>query len=435
VSETAPGVDTSESHAKKLDADDPLASFRERFHIPRHPVSMDGPSIYLCGNSLGCMPRGVAGEAEMMLEDWARLGVEGHFFARDPWYAYHEQFREPYATLLGAKPEEVVAMNTLTVNLHLLMASFYRPTKGRYKVLIDGPCFPSDVYAVRSQIRERAHAVGVDPDGALVWVDPREGEHCVREEDIEGAIAEHGDSLALVLLAGVNYYSGKFYDCARIVRAAHEAGAIAGLDLAHAAGNAPVDLHQWNADFAVWCTYKYLNSGPGAVGGAFVHRRHLDRDDYKVMPRLEGWWGNDPDERFRMSPEFEPVRRADAWSLSNPPILSLLPVKVSLGIFMEAGYGNLREKSVKLTSYLEKMIGSTTRGSVRVITPGDPDRRGCQLSLLMPSKARETHDTLRREGVICDLREPDVIRVAPTPLYNTFHDCWRFAEILGRATG
>lgn len=435
MSDATGTIDTSEAHAKQLDANDPLAKFRERFHIPRHPVNMDEASVYLCGNSLGAMPRDVALEAEAMLEDWARLGVEGHFFARDPWYPYHEQFREPYAQLLGTKPEEVVAMNTLTANLHFMMVSFYRPTTTRYKILVDGPCFPSDVYSVKSQIRERAQTVGFDPDDALVWVEPRAGEHSVREEDIEGAIAEHGDSLALVLLAGVNYYSGKFYDCGRIVEAAHNAGAIAGLDLAHAAGNAPVTLHEWGADFAVWCTYKYMNSGPGAVAGAFVHERHLHRDDFKQMPRYEGWWGNDPDERFRMTPEFEPVRHADAWSLSNPPILSLLPVKVSLGIFMEAGYANLREKSVKLTGYLHAMIDSESDGSIEVITPDDPDRRGCQLSLKTGEHGKELHDKLRREGVVCDFREPNVIRVAPTPLYNTYHDCWRFAEILGRAIG
>ncbi|MEQ9616984.1 MAG: kynureninase [Phycisphaerales bacterium] len=424
-----PMIDTSEQHARSLDAADPLASFRERFHIPPNPSDPAEPSVYMCGNSLGCMPRGVTDKVGEFLEDWARYGVEGHFDARDPWYPCHESLREPYASLLGAKPEEVVAMNSLTVNLHLLMTTFYRPEGKRNRILIDGPCFPSDVYAVKSQIRSR----GFDPEEALIWASPREGEGHLREEDIVGLIEEQGDSIALVLLAGVNYYSGQFYDVKRIVDATHAAGAVAGVDLAHAAGNVPVKLHDWGADFAVWCTYKYLNSGAGAIAGAFVHERHLQRADFAGMPRCEGWWGNDPGERFKMTPEFEPVRRADAWSLSNPPILSLLPVKVSLDLFMEAGYANLRAKSEKLTGYLESMIESVNDGSITIITPREPSRRGCQLSLLTGEHGRELHTALSEAGVMCDFREPNVIRIAPTPLYNTFHDCWRFAEILGKA--
>ncbi len=421
--------DTSESHARALDAADLLSRFRDCFHIPPNPHAPGEESVYLCGNSLGCMPRDVKPAIEEMLEDWARLGVEGHFEARDPWYSFHESLREDYANLLGAKHEEVVAMNSLTANLHLLMTTFYRPTRERFRILIDGPCFPSDVYAVKSQIRER----GLDPDDALVWVQPRDGEGHLREQDIVGAIEEQGDSLALVLLAGVNFYSGQFYDVPSIVKAAHGIGAIAGIDLAHAVGNVPVSLHEWGADFAVWCTYKYLNSGPGAIAGAFVHERHLKLADFKQMPRFEGWWGNDPAERFKMTPEFEPVRRADAWSLSNPPVLGLAPVKVSLGLFKEAGFGALRERSIKLTAYLESMIESVNDGSITIITPREPNRRGAQLSLLTGRHGRELHTALSKAGVICDFREPNVIRIAPAPLYNNHHDCWRFAQLLGDA--
>ena len=421
--------DTSEAHARSLDAADPLSRFRERFCIPPNPNMPNESSVYMCGNSLGCMPKAVPDAIGEMCEDWARLGVEGHFEARDPWYPYHESLREDYASLLGAKHDEVVAMNSLTANLHLLMTSFYRPTKERFKILIDGPCFPSDVYAVKSQIRSR----GFDPESALIWVKPREGEGHLREEDIVGAIDEHGDSIALVLLAGVNFYSGQYYDVPRIVKAAHASGAVAGIDLAHAVGNVPVSLHEWDADFAVWCTYKYLNSGPGAVAGAFVHERHLNRAGFKEMPRYEGWWGNDPAGRFMMTPEFEPVRRADAWSLSNPPVLGLLPVKVSLAIYKEAGFANLRERSIKLTAYLESMIESVNDGSITIITPREPERRGAQLSLLTGTHGRELHTKITEAGVICDFREPNVIRIAPTPLYNSFHDCWRFAQLLGSA--
>ncbi len=294
-------ADRSEAAAHSLDASDPLASFRDRFHIPPNPSKPDEPSVYMCGNSLGCMPRDTAGAIEEMMEDWAQLGVEGHFEARDPWYPAHEPLRAPYAALLGAEEREVVAMNSLTANLHLLMQSFYRPTKDRFKILIDGPCFPSDVYAVKSQIRERAMSLGFDPAEALVWIEPREGEGHLREEDIEGAISQHGESLALVLLAGVNYYSGQFYDCGRIVKAAHTVGAVAGLDLAHAAGNAPVTLHDWDADFAVWCSYKYLNSGPGAVAGAFVHSRHLESDGFVDADTADDLARHRPEWKFPQS--------------------------------------------------------------------------------------------------------------------------------------
>jgi len=430
-------TDTSESHARALDAADPLAHTRELFHLPPNPHDQSESSVYLCGNSLGCQPKAVKERAGEFLEDWARFGVEGHFDARDPWYSYHESLREPYGKLLGAKQEQLVAMNSLTANLHLLMVSFYRPTKERFKILIDGPCFPSDVYAVKSQIR--AH--GLDPDAGLVWVKPREDEHTIRAEDIEGAIAEHKDSLALVLLAGVNYYCGQFYDVPRVIKAAHNAGAIAGVDLAHAAGNVPIKLDDWGPDFAAWCSYKYLNSGPGAIAGAYVNERHLGGaggsayERFKQMPRYEGWWGNDPATRFKMAPEFEPVSRADAWSLSNPPVLGLLPVKVSLDIFMEVGPEKLREKSQRLTGYLEAMIESVNDGSITIITPKSPDERGAQLSLLAGKDARVLHTALGEAGVICDFREPNVIRIAPTPLYNTFHDCWRFTQILGRTLG
>ncbi|HVZ95104.1 MAG TPA: kynureninase, partial [Phycisphaerales bacterium] len=414
-----------------------LRSYRDLFHIPKSPAHSDHrESIYLCGNSLGLMPRETRAAVDQELDDWATLGVEGHFHAKHPWLPYHEFLRDSAASLVGALPREVVVMNSLTVNLHLMMLSFYRPTWERSRILIDEPCFPSDIYAVKSQIRLH----GFDPAATLRWMKPRTGEHTIRTEDVLETIRRDGQSIALILLAGVNFVTGQAMDIPRITKAAREAGCVVGWDLAHAAGNVELKLHDWAPDFAAWCSYKYLNSGPGAVAGAFVHERHFDRPDYDAMPRLEGWWGNDPATRFKMGPEFTPVKSADAWQLSNPPIFSLTPVKVSLDLFRRAGMSNLRAKSIKLTAYLESLIDSIasdpaaqkSKHRLSIITPRDPASRGCQLSLMIedPAGAREFHTRLAEAGVICDFREPNVIRVAPVPLYNSFHDCWRFAEVL-----
>jgi kynureninase len=425
-----------EEGARALDARDPLASFRERFCVPPSPSHDDGrESVYLCGNSLGLQPRALAEAMRHELEDWARLGVEGHFHGRHPWYSYHEPMREPAARVVGALPHEVVVMNSLTVNLHLLMTSFFRPQGKRRKLLIDAPTFPSDVYAAKSQLRVH----GIDPADGLVEVGPREEEHTLRTEDVLEVLAEQGSEIALLLLGGVNYYTGQLLDLEAITRAAHAQGCLVGVDAAHAAGNVRLALHDHGVDFGAWCSYKYLNSGPGAVAGAFVHERHLGRGGaedfaaFRALPRFEGWWGNDPASRFEMGPEFIPTKAADAWQLSNPPILALAPVRVALELFDEAGWDALSEKSRLLTGYLEHLLDGVGGESLTVITPRDPSARGCQLSILAHDRPQELHERLQRAGVICDFRRPNVIRVAPTPLYNTFLDCWRFVEVLREA--
>lgn len=421
----ATAFDPDESFARAQDAVDPLARFRERFLIPRRP---DGqPVIYLCGNSLGLQPRSAAEIVNQELRDWAELAVDAHFRGQRPWYPYHEQLREAGARLVGAEPREVVFMNGLTVNLHLLMATFYRPSPQRFAILIEDCAFPSDIYAAQTQIRFH----GYDPDVGLRVARPRPGEPTLRMEDIEQLLAREGSRIALVLLGGVNYFTGQFLDLPRITAAAHAQGCVAAFDLAHAVGNVPLRLHEWNVDFAAWCTYKYLNSGPGALAGCFIHDRHV-RD--VSLPRLGGWWGNDPATRFRMhlNESFQPVASADAWQLSNPPILSAAPLVASLQIFDEAGIGPLREKSRRLTGYLEFLLDRMPSERYTVITPRDPEQRGCQLSILAHHRPRELFQALEHDGVVCDFREPNVIRVAPVPLYNTFHDVWRFAEILRR---
>ena len=414
-----------ESFALQLDAEDSLNHFRELFHLP---VGADGkPFIYFVGNSLGLMPKATRKLVELELEDWAKLGVDAHLDGATPWYSYHETLRESAARLVGAQPNEVVCMNSLTVNLHLMMASFYRPTKSRFKILMEEPAFPSDTYAVKSQI---AHH-GFDPGEALVLVRPRDGEWTVSAPDIQAALENKGEQIALVLLAGVNFFTGQLFDIAEITTAAQERGCLVGIDLAHAIGNVPLSLHAWNVDFAVWCSYKYLNSGPGAVAGAFVHERHAANTE---LPRLAGWWGNDPATRFRMHllPDFVPVPSADSWAISNPPILSMAPLRASLAIFDEAGgMGPLRAKSLRLTSYLEFLLGRAPSKFFTIITPRAAEERGCQLSILVHEKPKELFALLEAAGVKCDFREPNVIRAAPTPLYNTFHEVWRFAQICG----
>ncbi|MGH8094952.1 MAG: kynureninase [Chthoniobacterales bacterium] len=415
---------TSEDFALQQDQEDPLRSFRERFHIP---LGADGkPLIYFVGNSLGVMPKASRQAVAQELDDWARLGVDGHFDAATPWYSYHETLREPAARLVGAQPNEVVCMNSLTVNLHLLMATFYRPTKTRHKILMEDPAFPSDTYAIKSQIAHHGYA----PDDSLVLARPREREFIVRQEEIERLIESEGDQIALVLLAGVNFFTGQFFDLEKITAAAQKHDCIVGIDLAHAAGNVPLRLHDWNVDFAVWCSYKYLNSGPGAVAGAFVHERHATNRD---LPRFAGWWGNDPATRFRMQlqPDFVPVASADSWQLSNPPIFAMAPLRVSLAIFDEAGgMAPLRAKSERLTGYLQFLLDHAPSKLFTIITPRPPDERGSQLSILVRERPKELFKKLESAGVKTDFREPNVIRVAPTPLYNTFHEVWRFARIL-----
>ena len=411
-------VRTDEAFALERDAADPLAPQRKRFAIPLGP---DGsPAVYLAGQSLGAQPKSARDAVEAELDNWARLGVEGHFHEGATWVAFDEPLRGPTARLVGALPDEVATMNTLTVNLHLLMASFFRPSGGRDRILIDAPTFPSDRYAVESQLRHH----GLDPAEHLVVVGPREGESTVRTEDLEAAIHDQRDRLAVALLAGVNYATGQVLDIPRLTAAVHEVGALAGWQLAHSAGNVPLALHDWDVDFAMWCTYKYLCGGPGSIAQIFVNRRHGSDPD---VPRLTGWWGNAAATRFRMAATFEPGAGADGWRMSNPPILALAPVRAAMAIFDEVGMAALRAKSLEMTPYLAALIDAV--GGVEIITPRDPDAHGCQLSLRLPD-ARARLDRLEAAGVIVDFREPDIIRVAPVPMYNTFHDAWRFARAL-----
>ncbi len=421
--ETSPEFTNDESYAMALDKLDPLASFRDQFHLP--PSSDGTPAIYLAGNSLGLQPIGVRDEITQELDDWARLGVDAHFDGHNPWYGYHEIFRGSGARLVGAQPGEVVMMNSLTVNLHLMMVTFYQPTKSRYKILMDYPAFPSDVYAIKSQLRHH----GYDPAEALIEIRPREGEHTLRTEDIVEHIDRHGHSIALVLLAGVNYFTGQVYDMGLITQTGKKQGCIVGWDLAHAAGNVEMKLHDWDVDFACWCNYKYVNSGPGALAGCFVHQRHGNN---LRQPRLAGWWGNDPNQRFQMHllPEFTPQPGAAGWQISNPPILAAAPLKASLALFDQATIPALRKKSLMLTAYLQFLIDDISPERFEVITPRVPKARGCQLSILVHRRPEALLKSLQDGCVVCDFRRPDVIRVAPVPLYNSFHDVWRFAQVL-----
>jgi len=415
----------NEDFAKQLDAQDSLHVFREKFHLP---ANRSGESlIYFAGNSLGLMPKTAKQIVEQELDDWAKLGVDAHLKAKTPWYSYHETLREPAARLVGAKPIEVICMNSLTVNLHLMMATFYRPTKSRFKILMEDPAFPSDTYAIKTQIIHH----GLDPKDALILARPRSREFTVRTEEILDLIEKRAEELAVVLIGGVNFFTGQFFDIPMITAAAQKHGITVGVDLAHAIGNVLLSLHDWNVDFAVWCSYKYLNAGPGAVAGAFIHERHASNTN---LPRLAGWFGNDPDTRFRMhlEPEFIPVASADGWQVSNPPILSMAPLRAALAIFEEAGgMDSLRKKSIKLTSYLQFLLEDGGAGKLfNVITPREASERGCQLSILAQEYPKELFGKLEAAGVRCDFREPNVIRAAPTPLYNTFHEVWRFANIL-----
>jgi len=417
------GTDLSglEAAAIALDAADPLARFRDEFLIPRNEDGSE--QFYFCGNSLGLQPRATRDALLEELDDWAELAVEAHFRGRRPWMPYHGFVRDDLAALVGALPHEVVAMNSLTANLHLMMVSFYRPTRERDAILIERDAFPSDHHAVRSQLRFH----GFDPSRSLIEI-AADGAHGVLSEDaILRAIDEHGERIALVLLPGVQYLSGQAFDLGAITRAAHAKGCRVGFDLAHAAGNLELTLHDDGCDFAVWCSYKYLNSGPGAVAGCFVHERHANRD----LPRFAGWWGHDQATRFRMAPDFVATPGADGWQLSNPPILALAPLRVSLGLFRSAGMRALRSKSMALTAYFDDLIRAHAGDVLEITTPTDPRRRGCQLSLRVkgPREAgRSLFDHLHRRGIVVDWREPDVIRAAPTPLYNRHLDCLRFVQ-------
>jgi len=409
------------SFAAEMDASDKLKNFRDKFYIPRQADGED--VIYLTGNSLGLQPKTVRGYIEQELKDWEKLGVEGHFNAKNPWMPYHEFVTKQMANVVGARAVETVVMNSLTVNLHLLLVSFYRPTNERHKIVIEANAFPSDQYAVQSQIKFH----GFDFKDSLIELKPRDNETLLRIEDIEETLLENGDSIALILLGGVNYYTGQAFDIKRIVEIGHKIGALVGFDLAHAAGNIELNLHDWNADFAAWCSYKYLNSGPGGIAGIFVHERHAENFD---LPRFTGWWGHDKETRFLMGSDFVPIKGAEGWQLSNPPILQLAVLKASLDIFEEAGMGNLFEKSKRLTGFLEYLLGEIDDERISVITPSNTEERGCQLSIRVRNADKNLFKAISDKGVIADWREPDVIRVAPVPLYNSFTDVFKFAEIL-----
>lgn len=407
------------SFAQQLDKEDKLASFRNEFHL----LHKNGqPITYLCGNSLGLQPKNARAAIDQELKDWAELGVEGHFDGKNPWMYYHHFLAEQAARVVGAKPIEVVVMNNLTANLHLMMVSFYRPTKTRFKIMMEATAFPSDQYAMETQ----AIFHGFDPDDAIIELKPREGEYTLRTEDIIAKINEHKDDLAIVMMGGVNYYTGQAFDMEAITRAAHAAGATVGFDCAHAAGNLLLKLHDWNVDFAVWCTYKYLNSGPGGTSGVFVHERHANNPK---LPRFAGWWGHDEKERFLMKKGFKPMEGAAGWQLSNAQVLPLAVHKASLELFDKAGIENLRAKSEKLTAYLEFILTQFSE-HLTIITPSNPADRGCQLSIIVKQNGKKLFDYLVEKNIMPDWREPDVIRMSPVPMYNTFEEVYRIGETL-----
>ncbi len=415
--------ENSLAFAQSMDAADPLRSFREEYLFPQH---QGRDTLYFCGNSLGLQPRGAEAAIARELDRWQALGVEGHFQGDLPWTEFHKALAPVSAQIVGAAgTHELVIMNTLTVNLHLMMVTFYRPDSKRYKIIMEAGAFPSDQYAIESQVRYH----GEDPETAIVEVAPRPGEELLRTEDIVAAIERHGSQTALVLFGGINYYTGQFYDIETITAAAHRVGAIAGFDLAHAAGNVPLELHDWNVDFAVWCTYKYLNSGPGALGGVFIHERHARNTE---LPRFAGWWGHNEERRFLMEKGFLAIPAAEGWQLSNAPILAMAPMLASHDLFGRAGMAKLRDKSILLTGYLEFLIDELRREgyNYQFITPRNPEKRGCQLSFLTGPNGKALFDFLMRNGVICDWREPNVIRIAPTPMYNSFQDVFEFGRLL-----
>lgn len=405
--------------ARELDEEDKLAKFRNEFYIPKK----DGKEvIYLCGNSLGLQPKNARAAIEQELKDWAELGVEGHFKGKNPWMYYHHFLTEKVAKVVGAKPSEVVVMNNLTANLHLMMVSFYRPTKTRYKIIMEASAFPSDQYAMETQARFH----GFNPDDAIIELKPREGEYTLRTEDIISTISANKNELAIVMMGGVNYYTGQAFDMKTIAEAAHAVGANVGFDCAHAAGNLRLQLHDWNVDFAVWCSYKYLNSGPGGTSGVFVHEKHGKNPD---LIRFAGWWGHDEKERFKMKKGFKPMEGAAGWQLSNAQIFPMAIHNASLELFDAAGMDNLREKSEKLTGYLEFIL-SDYQNQLTVITPENPDERGCQLSIIVKENGKALFDYLEQNGIMPDWREPDVIRMSPVPMYNSFEDIFHIGQAL-----
>ena len=420
-------IDTGEDRALALDAEPDAALRRSDFLIPPAVGGSFPLTAYLAGNSLGLQPRATRSELMADLDAWEQYGVHGHTDADRPWAPYHEALREPAARLVGARPQEVVIMNSLTVNLHLLLASFYRPTPIRHRIVIEDYAFSSDSYAVRSHVALRGH----DPDTAVLRLRPRNGEDVLRTEDIVATLHDHAHSIATVMIGGVNYLTGEVMDMRAITAAGHEIGATVGWDLAHAAGNVPLALHDWNVDFAAWCSYKYLNSGPGAVAGAFVHERHLDDAG---LVRLEGWWSTDPDSRFEMRPISQPQKSADAWSLSNPPIFAMGPVRTSLDIFDEVGMPAIRARSLRLTSYLRELLDALAdRASIEVVTPPEDNRHGAQISVRVETDVSELAERMSSNwGVVADDRKPDIIRLAPAPLYCSYHDCWRAVDALSQ---
>lgn len=407
--------------AKQLDDQDQLSDFRQQFHIPKDKNGKD--LIYFCGNSLGLQPKITKTYIDQELQDWANLGVEGHTEGKNPWLHYHEFLTDTMANIVGAKPIEVVVMNSLTANLHFMMVSFYQPTPKRYKILIEADAFPSDKYAVESQLRHHGYD---DKDGLILWK-ARKGEELANYDDLEAILKEHGDEIALVMIGGVNYYTGQFFDLKRITDLGHKHGCVVGFDCAHGAGNVQLNLHDSGADFAVWCTYKYLNSGPGSLSGAFVHERHANNKD---LNRFTGWWSHNKKTRFRMRDEFDQLPGAEGWQLSNPPILSMAAIRASLDVIKEAGFDKLCEKSKLLTGYFEFLINQLNNKDIKIITPSDPNQRGCQLSIQVKNADKSLYDKLTNAGVITDWREPDVIRCAPIPLYNSFQDVYNMVERL-----
>jgi kynureninase len=408
--------------AQQMDTNDSLKNYRDKFYFPM----LNGKkTIYFTGNSLGLQPKSTQDYVLNELEDWATFGVEGHFHARNKWLTYHEQFAAPVAKIVGALPTEVVVMNQLTVNLHLLMVSFYRPTDKRFKILCEAKAFPSDQYAMQSQVKFH----GFNPDEAIIEIAPREGEHSIRHEDILDAIEKNKDSLALILIGGVNYYNGQVFDMKAITEAGHKACAFVGFDLAHAAGNLKLELHNWNVDFACWCSYKYLNSGPGGVAGVYINEKHLTD---KNIPRFSGWWGHDKGTRFKMEKDFVPIPTAEAWQMSNAPVLSMAAHKAAVDIFDEAGMDALVAKTELLTGYLEFVIDEINKSleqKLEIITPRDKAQRGCQLSIVAHGRGKDLFNKLTLAGVISDWREPNVIRCAPVPLYNSFEDVYQFVNL------
>lgn len=407
-------------YAQNLDKNDELREYRNRFHFPLD--SNGDKKLYFTGNSLGLQPKSTREYINQELDDWAKYGVDGHFEAKNPWMPYHEIVTEKLARVVGAKPEEVVAMNSLTANLHFLMVSFYRPEGKKRKIVIEYDAFPSDVYAVKSQIEYH----GGNPDTDLIYLKAREGEHTIRIEDIKSVLENQSDEIALIMLGGVNYYTGQLFDMKAITEIAHKNNIVAGFDLAHAAGNIHLKLHDWGIDFAAWCSYKYLNSGPGGIAGIFVHEKHLEKD----LPRFEGWWGQNKKTRFLMGREFDGIRTAEGWQLSNPPIFQLAALNASLDIFEEIGMEKLNIKTKKLTGYLEQLVNSLGKDTIEIITPSDETQRGCQLSIRVKNADKSLFEELTKQNIISDWREPDVIRVAPVPLYNSYEDCYKFSDIL-----